>query len=354
MELRHGSLFSGIGGFDLAAEWMEWENVFHVEKEAFLRKILNYYWPNAESYADIKKTCFKKYRHAIDILTGGFPCQPFSNAGKRMGTEDDRNLWPEMFRAVREIAPTFVVAENVSGLINWEKGIFFEQILSDLEGEGYAVQPLVLPAHAVDAPHLRDRLWIVAYSDSNRRRVGKDEQISKSKCKGTTNPCVSGQDAIVTNPKSQYDTEYERGQKSGSAREFGNGIKQNVNSDSNSTRRQKQHTWPKPAGTGFPARFCYSGTSPNSIGIGQRGKIDRNRKPKQLDENGQTSHWQNFPTEPPVCGGNDGLSLELDGITPSKFRRETIKAYGNAVVPQLVYEIFMAIQTTYENEHNIQ
>ncbi|NBV95708.1 MAG: DNA (cytosine-5-)-methyltransferase, partial [Actinobacteria bacterium] len=109
--MRHGSLFSGIGGFDLAAEWMGWENVFHCEWMEFPRKVLEYYWPEADSHIDICKTDFKKYANRIDILTGGFPCQPFSLAGKRKGTDDERYLWGEMLRAIREIKPTWVIAE---------------------------------------------------------------------------------------------------------------------------------------------------------------------------------------------------------------------------------------------------
>ncbi len=96
--MKHGSLFSGIGGFDLAAEWMGWENVFHCEWNEFGKKVLKHYWPNAESFHDITKTDFTKYANQIDILTGGFPCQPYSAAGKRLGKEDERHLWPEMLR----------------------------------------------------------------------------------------------------------------------------------------------------------------------------------------------------------------------------------------------------------------
>ena len=112
-KLRHGSLFSGIGGFDLAAEWMGWDNVFHCEWNEFGQKVLKHYWPQAESFSDITKTDFTKYYGKIDILTGGFPCQPYSSAGKRKGKEDERHLWPEMLRTIREVSPRFVVGENV-------------------------------------------------------------------------------------------------------------------------------------------------------------------------------------------------------------------------------------------------
>lgn len=162
--MKHGSLFSGIGGFDLAAEWMGWENVFHCEWNPFGQKVLKHYWPKAISYEDITKTDFYIHRGNIDIITGGFPCQPYSAAGKRLGKEDERHLWPEMLRAIREIKPRWVVGENVYGLVNWSGGLVFHEVQADLEAEGYEVQPYLLPAVSVNAPHRRDRIWFVAHS----------------------------------------------------------------------------------------------------------------------------------------------------------------------------------------------
>ena len=160
--MNHGSLFSGIGGFDLAAEWMGWRNVFHCEFAEFPRKVLHHYWPEAMSYGDITKSTFDVHRGSIDILTGGFPCQPYSNAGKRQGKDDDRHLWPHMLRVIREVRPRWVVGENVFGLVTWNGGLVFDEVCADLEAEGYTVQPFVLPACAVNAPHRRDRVWFVA------------------------------------------------------------------------------------------------------------------------------------------------------------------------------------------------
>jgi DNA-cytosine methyltransferase len=168
--MNHGSLFSGIGGFDLAAEWMGWNNIFHCEWNSFGKKVLKHYWPNAISYEDITKTDFTIHRGTIDILTGGFPCQPYSGAGKRLGKEDDRHLWPEMLRAIQEIQPMYVVGENVRGLTNWNGGMVFDEVQADLETQGYEVLPFLLPACAVNAPHKRDRIWFVAYSGSNGRK----------------------------------------------------------------------------------------------------------------------------------------------------------------------------------------
>lgn len=176
--MKHGSLFSGIGGFDLAAQWHGWENVFHCEWATFPRKVLKKNFPNSISYADITKTDFTKHKGEIDIISGGFPCQPFSAAGKRKGTEDDRYLWEEMLRAIREIQPGYIVAENVRGLTNWNKGMVFDKVQSDLEAEGFEVLPFLLPACAINAPHRRDRIWFVAHSIGRRRSRGELNQIN--------------------------------------------------------------------------------------------------------------------------------------------------------------------------------
>jgi DNA-cytosine methyltransferase len=179
--MKHGSLFSGIGGFDLAAHWMGWENAFHCEWMEFPRKVLDYYFPEADSHVDICKTDFKKYEGNVDIITGGFPCQPFSMAGKRKGSEDERYLWHEMLRTIQEVKPKYVIAENVLGLTNIEDGLVFEQVWSDLEVAGYEVQPFVLPAASKGAPHQRQRIWIIAYRESIRRSGGGCEQSLSGK-----------------------------------------------------------------------------------------------------------------------------------------------------------------------------
>jgi len=117
--MNHASLFSGIGGFDLAAEWMGWENIFHCEWNPFGQKVLKHHFPNSISYNDITKTDFSIHRGSIDILTGGFPCQPYSVAGKRLGKADKRHLFPEMLRVIKEIQPEWVIGENVRGLVSW-------------------------------------------------------------------------------------------------------------------------------------------------------------------------------------------------------------------------------------------
>jgi len=307
--MRHGSLFSGIGGFDLAAEWMGWENVFHCEWNEFGRKVLNHYWPNAKSYEDITQTDFSIHRGKIDVLTGGFPCQPYSNAGKRLGKEDERHLWPEMLRAIREIEPAYVVGENVRGLVNWSGGLVFEEVCADLEAEGYEVQPFLLPACGKDAPHRRDRIWFVAHrNNGNGEKVGfqtrRQEYLDGLKDVGD-----------ATNPKRSR-------------------------SEGEHINRQKQREL---------GRCDIEDASNSDIERLQGGKIKGKAKRKRQNGSEQSARfiqpeWKNFPTQPPIRSGDDGLPDKLDGITFPKWRNESIKAYGNAVVPQIPFEIFKAIQ----------
>lgn len=166
--MTHASLFSGIGGFDLAAEWAGWTNAFNCEIDPFCQKVLKYHFPNAKQYGNIKTADFTLWRGRIDVLTGGFPCQPFSLAGKRKGTADDRYLWPAMLGVIRNIRPRWVVGENVLGIVNWSDGMVFEQVCADLEAEGYEVQPFVIPAAGVGAVHRRYRVWFVAHANGIR------------------------------------------------------------------------------------------------------------------------------------------------------------------------------------------
>jgi DNA (cytosine-5)-methyltransferase 1 len=291
--MRHGSLFSGIGGFDLAAEWMGWENVFHCEWMEFPRKVLEYHFPNADSHTDITKTDFKPYANTIDILTGGFPCQPFSMAGKRKGTDDERYLWHEMLRAIQEIKPQFVIAENVFGITNIDGGLVFEQVCLDLENEGYEVQPYIIPACSKNAPHRRDRCWFIAYAMPIRLQQCKDggkvgegqKKICRKGNQSTNGIETDGKVCDVTN--------------------------------TNSTSTQCRNT---------------------------QATQRRKNKGRRIKSFGFNMEWQKFPTESPICGGDDGLPTKLDGITFSKWRAESIKGYGNAIVPQVAYELFKQIE----------
>lgn len=183
--MTHASLFSGIGGFDLAAEWAGWTNAFNCEIDPFCQAVLKYHFPNAAQYEDIRTTDFTIWRGRIDVLTGGFPCQPFSLAGKRKGTDDDRYLWPTMLGVIRVVRPRWVVGENVFGIVNWSDGMVFEQVCADLEAAGYKVQSYIIPAAGVGADHLRSRVWFVAHTNGIRLsaapvhgRATSKEQVS--------------------------------------------------------------------------------------------------------------------------------------------------------------------------------
>ena len=162
------SLFAGIGGFDLGLERAGMECVAQVEIDGFCQKVLTKHWPDVPKFGDIRDVG-KHNLPAADLICGGFPCQPFSVAGKQGGTADDRHLWPEMLRVITELKPAWIVGENVPGIIN----IFLDQAISDLEDQGYTCEPVVLPACAFDAPHRRDRIFIVAYSISPTGRGGE-------------------------------------------------------------------------------------------------------------------------------------------------------------------------------------
>ena len=186
--LSHGSLFSGIGGFDLAAQWMGWNNIFQVEKDDWCRKVLAKNFPKTERFADIKDFTGYEYTNRIDVISGGFPCQPFSVAGQRKGKDDDRYLWEEMLRVIATIKPTYVVGENVTGII----GLALDTVLSDLEAQDYTTETFIIPACSKNAWHRIDRFWIVAYANSIGRQDDQKEN-GKSVCNGEWNNQIEKQ-----------------------------------------------------------------------------------------------------------------------------------------------------------------
>jgi len=296
--LTHGSLFSGIGGFDLAAEWAGWENIFHCEWNPFGQKVLSHHFPNSKSYNDITKTNFTVHRGQIDVLTGGFPCQPYSNAGKRKGKDDERHLWPEMLRAIQEIEPKWIVGENVLGIVNWGGGMVFEEVQTDLETKGYEVQTFILPAASVNAPHKRDRTWFVAYSNDKGRRSQFESFSKKNGEISEWNEDAKFSDTIIRDASNSFGVRLEYGTKT-----------RQISRAAKDAKKQR-------------SEFTLS---------------------SKTNGNGYKSEWINFPTVSAICGRDDGISKELDGITFSKWRNESIKAYGNAIVPQVAYQIFNAI-----------
>lgn len=271
--MNHASLFSGIGGFDLAAEWMGWNNIFQVEIDPFCTKVLEKNFPHVKKYADIKNFTAADYLGRVDILTGGFPCQPFSHAGERRGSEDDRHLWPEMFRVIKAIKPSWIIAENVPGLLTIEQGVVINQVLIELESEGYSnyidrkgrprIAPFIIPACAVNAFHRRDRIWIVAHSNSNgKSTIPLDEN--------------ERQRELVENDANAYSSNVERS-------------------------KSKQESY---------------GISTRTMAVPELWESRKSLLPKTV-----------------LCRSDDGIPSRVDRT----------KTLGNAIVPQVAYQIFKSL-----------
>jgi DNA (cytosine-5)-methyltransferase 1 len=324
--MRHGSLFSGVGGWSVASDWMGWKTIFNCEINPFGQKVLKYYWPKAELYGDIKTTDFRKWRGQIDIITNSFPCQPFSVAGKRKGTDDNRYLWEESIRAIREVQPEWAISENVPGLITWAKGMVFDKVQIDLEDSGYEVIPFLLPACSVNAPHKRERIWFIAHSINGRHRTQRGEN-------GETNKIPE------VNRRALYS-----GMPDGTDRKF--------IANNNSTRSRSEHKLCT-RGNLSKERINKSGISPDPGRSIRKNRISGTEQKREAGElrnsNPQFNTWSNFPTQSPLCSRDDGISSKLDGITFPKWRNESIKGYGNAVCPQVVLQIFKAIQDYEDN-----
>lgn len=425
--MNHASLFSGIGGAEVAASMMGWQNLFHCEIQEFPRKVLDYWFPNSESYEDITKTDFTKWHGKVDVLTGGFPCQPFSLAGRRKGADDNRYLWTQMFRAIRQIHPTWVVGENVNGiktmvescqvtqmgrsdylfeeihLYREESRFTLDKICADLEAEGYSVQPIVIPACAIGAPHRRDRVWIIAhrsdpraetvqqegqdrpqpgvrrhgssktssYSNSHRLRRRANKQKSITECSKSPNLGTRRSKRLASHTlqhrshqvdqdhQSQFPDGARANSLSGqwsSSHSYGNGGKTLQPSEGTERTGRKRDVQPKERSTSpeWADRLSGFPLSPHANGCGwNEGEHEyaSSQKPQQGESQSigadcPQSRWRNFPTQSPVCRGNDGIPFDVDSLTISfpKWRQESIKAYGNAWVPQVAYEIFRAIE----------
>ena len=313
----HLDLFSGIGGFALAARWAGIETMQFVENEEFAQKVLTKNFPGVPIHDDIKT-----YRAngivSPFLLTGGYPCQPFSQAGKRRGQNDDRHLWPEMFRVIQECRPTFVLAENVSGHIK----LGLEEVLTDLESENYQSQVFHIGAVAKDAPHRRMRVWIVANSQYSPDRTNGGEEREEESIQGINRetglprlPCGTSSDSRdVANSECKrlegFRGECELGE-SGKKRQVS---RSSDVADSDSKRRRLRKT--------------------------NREDAEDVRESSRCEE-----HWEGEPI--PGLGGtlSDGISTWMDepdiprvGVKiPDRTKR--LKAIGNAIVPEIAYEI---------------
>lgn len=313
-------LFSGIGGFSLGLESTGgFETIAFVEKDDFCQKVLKKHWPNTTIEGDIRNVKGDKYE--ADIITGGFPCQPFSVAGKRKGTDDDRYLWDETIRVVRECKPRWFIGENVEGLININNGVVLRQVQTDLEKEGFEVQCLVIPASGVGAWHQRKRIWILAHNVSNsntRLGIGQRKEIQTRRSSTS-----SGSENVSNSEGSRH-----RGR---SSEECKNGEW--------SFLQGKQ----KGRKMGSEVERC-NGDVSNS----DSKRLEGHRNKQQLQENGGEKHsirnsndetkeswWQ---TQSRICGVPNGVSFELD-----KGRNNRIKSLGNSIVPQIVRQLGFAI-----------
>ena len=182
MKLKILDLFSGLGGFSLGLERTgKYKTVAFCEIDKYCTLLLQKHWKGVKIYNDVKKITKEGFEadgiESPDIITGGFPCQPFSVAGKQKGTSDDRHLWPEMFRIIKAFKPRFVIGENVPGIVNIQDGVVFETVCTDLESQGYEVQPFNIPAAAVGAPHQRKRIWIIASLENPRRTLRQGSEL---------------------------------------------------------------------------------------------------------------------------------------------------------------------------------
>lgn len=374
--ITHYDLFAGIGGFSLALDEVFYDRpIRHIfcEWEHFPAQVLKKHWPDGEYWGDIadlvahtKRMGFSARRFAgnlekkerkmeggianapkngdteFTIVTGGFPCQPFSAAGQRRGTADDRYKWPEMFEVIRNISPDWVIAENVRGLVNWSDGMVLEQVCSDLESIGYEVWPLVIPAVAVNAPHRRDRVWILAKNTLGQRRGGRsdgDTGGGRRKVQAKR----SGSDATDTEGEQnrglqQPDTQ--RYPRAKGKQNVTNARHQRQTQQEQQTARGEQY---RGNATDSSSRERQSRDETQTIGGGgQAWEFSGGRS--------WGDHWPEVAAE--LCVVDDGLSSQLvrlpDGtkISYPKWRKESLKAGGNAIVPQVAIEILKALRAS--------
>jgi len=303
-KLKLLDLFSGIGGFSYGLEQTQgFETIAFCEKDAFCQKVLKKHWNNIKIYDDIRD--IKGSTIKADIVTSGFPCQPFSVAGKQRGTDDDRYLWDETIRVVAETKPRWFIGENVDGLVNISEGKVLQQIQKDLEAESFQVQCLIIPASGIGAWHQRKRIWIIGYSNSNAN--SKTQQGSNG---------------------SENSFSKEHRSKDSSIQFSGGTIN---NSLSNSIGKLSD---------GCSSTTRDSSTEQQRLVSNQSKDWNKIRsKAERCSE--QASWWQ---TQSKLCGVPNGISSKLD-----KDRTNRIKSLGNSIVPEIVKELGLSILAA-ENE----
>lgn len=374
-------LFSGIGGFSLAAKWAGMETVQFCEQDQFCQKILRKHWPKIPIHNDIKTLTKQTIINGgiwneskSTILVGGFPCQPWSTAGKRRGKEDDRHLWPEMFRIIREVRPRWVVGENVAGIVR----MGLDDVLADLESEGYTCRTFIIPACGIGAQHRRDRVWVVAYSEHNGLascEVAGSGETRNGRCQTRQNQTKqsegSGLSPVIADSKTIRQSK-SRLSKRKNEKLTNVGIIFENDSNTQSIGSQGdtepdccqsgsgQKPIPQHAGVHGDQFFAHT----DSAGHEKQqlpafaGDVGAGGVWQSMSETKRT--WGRGQAESRVCGSIDGFPAIVDAftVTPWVSKEETgkgyknrIKALGNAIVPQVVYQIFKAI---YDIEKGMQ
>ena len=328
-------LFSGIGGFSLGLESTGFfETVAFCEKDDFCRQVLKKNWPNISIYNDVRSLHDTKIQ--ADVVTGGFPCQSFSQAGLQKGRGDDRWLWNEMFDVIKRVKPRWVIGENVQGIINIENGMVLRQVQDDLEGEGFKVQCFVIPASGIGAWHQRKRVWILASnSNNNGSHRSKGNETFESSDKQEDRLFIRD-DKNVPNTKSRRyrgrssqgceNKEWSFLSREQERREMGSEVEGRSTNLSNSEVQGLQRF------SDVSSSFSSEGETTNFRGE----DCDREKT------NGARETW--WQTQSRVCGVPNGVSYGVD-----KDRAKRIKALGNSIVPQIVRQIGLAIKEA-ENE----
>ena len=294
--MTHASLCTGIGACELAATWMGWENLFSCEIDEFCNKVLKYHYPKAIHYGNIFEQDFREWRGRVDVLTAGFPCQVYSLAGKRLGDKDDRYLWPQVLRVIDEIRPTWFVGENVAGILTMVQPSKEVEVgrSTSLFGEDYTDEEI-------------HRQYVVETVSTDLEREGYSVRPFVIPACAVGAPHRRDRVWFVAH---RTDTGSENMRKE--------------RKDGVHVIKTSAHT----QSTGIKRKYEQRSGEVQSDG--------RNSEAVQ-------SQWGKFPTQSPVCSRDDGFPIPMDGITFSKWRQESIKAYGNAIVPQVAYEIFKAI-----------
>ena len=331
------SLFAGIGGFDLGLERAGMECVGQVENDPFCLKVLEKHWPHVKRIADIRDVKGDEFG-PVDLICGGFPCQPWSGAGKRLGTQDDRDLWPEMLRVIEIVRPRWVVGENVRGFVSMEMGV--DRSISNLEGLGYAVQAFVIPACAVDAPHRRDRVWIVAHTKDIGHERPRHTRRGRLGFKDGSGP--------LADPNSKRELQ-QGGLKRQQRQRAGDGG-EDVSDDPKHGRRSRRPRRLDPSGAGEREQAFQDvpDTNNGSRSVRRDGELPATAQiERRGTDNGRGTPehepGQRWLPEPAICRVAHGVPRRVDRL----------RALGNAVVPQIVEIIGNAILEA-EKENNPQ